>query len=144
MMALLTTMNSGVDLVLHAGGILSSYLAFSFEKFTLDDEMCGAVRRLHEGIQVDEDSLAYEVAAGVGVGGNYLAEDHTLQRCRTEFWRPTLSDRAGLDAWTKSGRLTATDRARQRWQKLVQKHEDPPMDAVVARQLHAYADERGC
>jgi trimethylamine---corrinoid protein Co-methyltransferase len=144
MMALLTTVSSGIDVVLHAGGILGSYLAFSFEKFVLDDEMCGMVRRFHEGIQVERDTLAYDLAAGVGIGGNYLAEDHTVQRCRTEFWRPELSDRGGLDAWMKSGRLSAVDRARQRWQKLVAKHQDPPLDALVARQLRAYIEEHGC
>jgi trimethylamine--corrinoid protein Co-methyltransferase len=144
MMALLTTVNSGVDVVLHAGGILSSYLAFSFEKFVLDDEMCGMVRRLHEGITVEPETLAFDVAERVGVGGNYLAEDHTVQRCRTEFWRPALSDRAGLDAYAQGRTLPIMERARQRWQKLVAKHEDPPLDAIVARQLRAYVDQHGC
>ena len=49
MLSLLTAINSGVDLVLHAAGILSSYLAFSYEKFVLDDEMCGMVRRFTGG-----------------------------------------------------------------------------------------------
>ena len=111
MMALLTTVNCGVDFMLHAGGILSVYLAFSFEKFVLDDEMCGMVRRFHEGIRVEPATLAYDVAASVGVGGNFLAEDHTVERCRTEFWRPAVCDRSGLDAWTKGGRQTAVDRA---------------------------------
>ena len=66
MMALLTTVNCGVDFMLHAGGILSSYLAFSYEKFVLDDEMCGMVRRFHEGIRVEPDTLAYDVAARRG------------------------------------------------------------------------------
>lgn len=144
MMALLTTVNSGIDVVLHAGGILSSYLAFSFEKFVLDDEMCGMVRRLHEGITVEPETLAFDVAERVGVGGNYLAEDHTVQRCRTEFWRPAVSDRAGLDAYAQGRTLPIMERARQRWQKLIARHEDPPLDAIVARQLRAYVDQHGC
>jgi trimethylamine--corrinoid protein Co-methyltransferase len=144
MMALLTTVNCGVDFMLHAGGILSSYLAFSFEKFVLDDEMCGMVRRFHEGILVEQDTLAYDVAESVGVGGNFLAEDHTVGRCRSEFWRPSVCDRSGLDAWMKGGRQTAVDRARQRWQKLVARHEDPPMDSATARQLQRYVDQYAC
>ena len=141
MMALLTTVNCGVDFMLHAGGILSSYLAFSYEKFVLDDEMCGMVRRFHEGIVVDPITLAYDVAAAVGPGGNFLTETTTVERCRTEFWRPALCDRAGLEAWMQGGRQTAVDRARQRWQKLVARHEDPPLDATTARQLRAYVEE---
>ena len=59
---------------LHAAGILSSYLAFSYEKFVLDDEMCGMMRALAWGFPVDPGALAYDVIAAVGPGGNYLSE----------------------------------------------------------------------
>ncbi|MFC2046141.1 trimethylamine methyltransferase family protein [Chloroflexota bacterium] len=141
MMSLTTSVNSGVDFVLHAGGILSSYLAFSYEKFILDDEMCGMVRRLYQGIAIDEDTLAYDVIANVGPGGNYLIEMHTVMRCRKEFWSPAVCDRAGLDTWMGGRRQDAVARARQRWQELVAEHEDPPLDETTARQLQAYVDE---
>jgi trimethylamine--corrinoid protein Co-methyltransferase len=142
MMSLLTTVNAGVDFVLHAGGILSSFLAFSYEKFVQDDEMCGMVRRLHQGIAVNPDTLAYEVAANVGPGGNYLMEMHTVRRCRTEFWKPDLCDRSGLEAWMQAGKRTTVDCARQRWQRLVAEHEDPPLDKTTALQLQEYVESK--
>jgi trimethylamine--corrinoid protein Co-methyltransferase len=141
MMALLTTANSGVDFVLHAAGILSSYLAFSLEKFVLDDEMCGMVRRLHRGFTVDPDTLDYDGIARVGPGGNYLMEDHTVERCRSEFWTPNVCDRGGLEAWMAGGRRDAVVRARARWQRLVQGHKDPELDQVIRRQLDEYLQE---
>jgi trimethylamine--corrinoid protein Co-methyltransferase len=141
MMSLMTTVDCGIDFVLHTGGILSSYLAFSFEKFVLDDEMCGMVRRFRQGIRVDPATLAYDVIAKVGPGGNYLVETHTVKRCRTEFWQPALCDRGGLEAWMLGGRQDAVDRARKRWQKLVDAHEDPPLDDTIARQLTDYVDQ---
>jgi trimethylamine--corrinoid protein Co-methyltransferase len=141
MMSLLTTVNSGVDFVLHAGGILSAYLAFSYEKFVLDDEMCGMVRRFRRGIEVEPGTLAYEVTEKVGPGGNFLMERHTVKRCRTEFWSPQLSDRAGMDAWMETGCETARDRAHRRWKKLLEAHRDPPMDGTVARQLETFVEE---
>jgi trimethylamine--corrinoid protein Co-methyltransferase len=142
MSALLTTVNSGVDFVLHAGGILSSYLAFSPEKLVLDDEMCGMMRRYEEGIEVTPDTLAYDVIANVGSEGNYLMEMHTVKRCRTEFWTPALVDRGGLEEWMDSGRERAVDRAHVRWQKLVAEHEDPALDEATVRQLEAFVEER--
>ena len=138
MMSLLTTVSSGIDFVLHAGGILNSYLAFSYEKFVLDDEMCGMVRRYHDGIIVTPDMLAYDVIARVGPGGNFLMEPHTVKRCRKEFWQPALCDRGGLEAWMQSGRQDAIARARRRWQSLVAEHQDPPFDATAARQLQVF------
>jgi trimethylamine--corrinoid protein Co-methyltransferase len=141
MLSLMTALNSGIDFVLHAAGILSSYLAFSYEKLVLDDEMCGLVRRVHQGITVDEDTLAYDVIAKVGPGGNYLVDMHTVERCRTEFWHPALCDRSGVEVWMQDGRRDAVARARQQWQMLLSRHLDPPLDATTARQLKAFMEE---
>jgi trimethylamine--corrinoid protein Co-methyltransferase len=141
MLSLLTTASCGVDFVLHSAGILSSYLAFSFEKFVLDDEMCGLVRRFWRGFEVSPETIALDVITNVGAGGNYLMETHTLKRCRTEFWQPSLSDRGGLEAWMAGGRQDAVARARRRWQKLVEAHEDPPLDGTIAQQLQSYVEE---
>ncbi|HET89218.1 MAG TPA: trimethylamine--corrinoid methyltransferase [Chloroflexi bacterium] len=138
MLSLVTTISSGIDFVLHAGGILSSYLAFSYEKLTLDDEMCGMVRRYRQGIAVNPETLSYDVIAQIGVGGNFLMETQTLKRCRSEFWQPHLCDRGGLEAWMQGGRETALDRAHRRWQKLVAEHQDPVLDETTARQLDAF------
>jgi trimethylamine--corrinoid protein Co-methyltransferase len=141
MMGMLTTVNSGADFVLHAAGILSSYLAFSFEKLVLDDEICGRARRFHRPLIVDADTLAYDVIARVGPGGHFLMEDETLERCRTEFWSPEVSDRTGLDDWVQAGRPDVVVRAHKRWQELIAAHEDPPLDAVTACQLKAFVEQ---
>ena len=138
MFSMLTTVNSGIDFVLHAGGILSAYLAFSYEKLVLDDEMCGMLKHYRRGITVTPETLAYEVTACVGPGSNYLSEMHTVERCRSEFWMPSVSDRSGMDAWMEGGREDALSRARRRWQKLVAEHEDPPLEGITARQLSEY------
>jgi trimethylamine--corrinoid protein Co-methyltransferase len=142
MFSMLTTVNSGIDFVLHAGGIVSSYLAFSYEKFVMDDEICGMLRHYLRGIQVNQDTLAYKVAANVGPGGHFLGEDHTLERCRTEFWQPDLFDRSGLEAWWDGDQLDVTARATQRWQELLASHEDPPLDKTIALKLQSYVEEQ--
>lgn len=142
MMSLLTTANSGVDFVLHAGGISSSYLAFSFEKFVLDDEICGMVRRFRRGIVVDPETLAFDVIARVGSGGNYLMENHTLERYRSEFWLPKVFSRTGIEKWQQEGRPDVKQRALSRWKKLVADHQDPPLEGSVTRQLQKYVESR--
>ncbi len=141
MMGMLTVINSGADFVLHAAGILSSYLAFSREKFVLDDEICGRVRRFHRPLVVDEETLAYDEIVRVGPGGNFLMEDQTLERCRTEFWEPVVSERTGLDEWEQAGRPDVVARATERWQRLVAAHEDPPLDQSTARQLKSFVEQ---
>jgi trimethylamine--corrinoid protein Co-methyltransferase len=140
MMGMLTVVNSEADFVLHAGGILSSYLAFSPEKLVLDDEICGRVRRFRQPLVVNDETLAYDAIARVGPGGHFLLEDETAKRCRTEFWQPAVSDRSNLDEWLQAGRPDILHQARERWQELVAAHQDPPLDNVTARQLEAFAE----
>ncbi len=141
MFSLMTTVFSGMDFILHSGGIISSYLAFSYEKFVMDDEMVGMLRHFMKGIAVTPDTLAAEVIAHVGPGGHFLGEDHTLNRCRSEFWQPVLADRSGLEAWWDGDQRDTTTRARQRWQDLVARHQDPEIDKITARQLKSYVAE---
>jgi trimethylamine--corrinoid protein Co-methyltransferase len=138
MLSLATTVGNGVDFVLHAAGILSSYLAFSYEKFVLDDEMCGMVRRFQRGIDVTPESLAYDAIAEVGPGGNFLMQEQTVVRCHTEFWQPALGDRSGLEAWMAGGRQDAVARAHDRWRQLVSDHDDPPLDAATGGRLKSF------
>lgn len=142
MASMLTTVNSGIDFVLHAGGILGSFLAFSYEKFVVDDEICGMMRHYNKKIEVSADTLAYDIIAKVGAGGHFLAEPHTLDRCRTEFWQPNLSDRSGIEAWWGGEQLDTATRAHQRWQDLVEKHEDPDLDEAIQKDLKAYVQAK--
>jgi trimethylamine--corrinoid protein Co-methyltransferase len=141
MFSMLTTVNSGIDFVLHAGGIMSGYLAFSYDKFVMDDEVCGMLRQYLKGIQVDADTLAYEVIAAVGPGGHFLGEDHTLERCRTEFFQPNLFDRSGLELWWGGDQLDTTARATKRWKELIAGHKDPPLEDIIVRQFQSYLEE---
>jgi trimethylamine--corrinoid protein Co-methyltransferase len=141
MLSLATAVHHRADFVLHAAGILGSYLAFSYDKFVLDDEMCGMVRHLQQGITVNPATLAYDVVVTVGPNGNFLTEKHTLDRCRSEFWEPAVSDRRGVDAWAAEGCQDAVTRARLRWQRLLAEHVDPPLDGATARRLAVFVED---
>jgi len=142
MFSLLTTVNSGTDFVLHSAGILSSYLAFSFEKFVLDDDMIGMVRHYLRGIEVTPETLGYEVIARVGHNGHFIGEDHTLERCRSAFWQPMISDRSGLaGGMSENGKQDATARAKARWKQLLCEYQEPPLDGLISRQIQSYVEE---
>jgi trimethylamine--corrinoid protein Co-methyltransferase len=38
-------------------------------------------------VQIDEDSLALDLARAVGPRGNYLAQQHTVDHCREHLWQ---------------------------------------------------------
>lgn len=138
MLSLSTTINCGIDFILHAGGILNSFLAFSAEKLVIDDELCGLLQHYHRPLVVDDETLALDSIARVGPGGNFLMEPETLERCRTAFWQPAVSDRAGLDAWMGAGRPEFPQQVRRRVERLLAEHVSPPLEAGVVQRLRAF------
>ncbi|HHW48138.1 MAG TPA: hypothetical protein GXX14_05915, partial [Clostridiaceae bacterium] len=60
MMSQYACMTSGNDFIVNCG-MFSTGLTFSLEQLVLDNEMVGIIRRMMEGIKVDEDTLAFDV-----------------------------------------------------------------------------------
>ena len=58
---LLTAALTGANYILHAAGIMETYMVSSLEKFVLDEENCGIVKHIRKGIPVNEDTLAFDV-----------------------------------------------------------------------------------
>ena len=138
MFSLYTTVFSGIDFVLHAAGIISSYLAFSYEKFVMDDELCGMLKHYIRGMEVSPETLAVEVIQNVGHDGHYLGESHTIERCRSEFWLPDLGDRSGLEAWWGGEQENTTTRCTQRWEGLLNEYLEPMLDQTLKKQVQDY------
>ncbi|MCE9612818.1 MAG: trimethylamine methyltransferase family protein [Lentisphaerae bacterium] len=98
-------------------GQLESELTFSPAQAVIDDEMIAYAARFQRGIAVNETTLATELVRAVGIGGQFLDQEHTLQHFREELFMPALLGRRKRDAWQAQGgkRLdeVATDRARE-------------------------------
>jgi trimethylamine--corrinoid protein Co-methyltransferase len=100
----LTVAMAGADCVHLAAGLMDSGSSISYEQFVIDNEIIGMIKRKLDGIAVNEDTLAYEVIEQVGPGGNYVAEDHTVDHMLDEFYYPNLSVRCNFDVWEERGR----------------------------------------
>ncbi|GAB6154332.1 glycine betaine--corrinoid protein methyltransferase [Desulfosporosinus burensis] len=130
---------AGVDFVLHAAGILESYMSMSMEKFMMDDELCSMVRRFLRGTNLDVKDLAVQLIHDVGPGGQFLTSDHTYQNFRTEFWQPTLSNRETYDQWRLNGSLPMLSQAEKRVNEIVDNYEIPYLDKSIERKLKKMA-----
>ena len=71
------------------------------------------VHRILEGIAVNEATLAFDVIESVGPGGNYIAEDHTVDHMMDEFFYPDLSVCSNFDIWEEQGQPDMLRRAKE-------------------------------
>ncbi|GAB4275355.1 MAG: glycine betaine--corrinoid protein methyltransferase [Deferrisomatales bacterium] len=141
-LALSTAVRSGVNFILHSAGILGSYIAMSVEKFLLDEELCGMVRKMTSPVTVTEDTIDVAMIRDAGIGGEYLTQPKTFELCRTEFFLPTLANRMNYEAWKAEGALDAAARATRLAEERLGGYEKPDIDPAVERDLAAYV-QRG-
>lgn len=139
MMNLHTAATAGVDFVLHAAGILESYMSISMEKFIVDDEICSMVRRFIKPTVINEEDLAVQLINEVGPGGQYLTTDHTYQHFRKEFWQPTMSNRDTYDQWRLNGSVPILTQAENRVNEVIDNYEIPHIDQSIDQKLKEMA-----
>lgn len=141
MMSLLMAQVSGVNFVLHSAGILESYNCMSYEKFIIDDEMCGIVKRIKRRYEVNEDTLGLDVIKEAGPGGHFIDKDHTFEHFRTEFYQPQLSNRDGFDDWYAKGSPQSKEAANKKYKEILEAYEAPDLPADVNRDLQKYIEK---
>ena len=138
MMNLLMALVCGANFVLHSAGILESFNCMSYEKFIMDEEMCGMAKRIHRAIDVNPDTLAFDVIKAVGPGGHFLDKDHTFDHFRTEFYQPRLSNRDDFVTWQANGSPQSLVSANMKVKQILNNYQAPELPASVDRDLQKF------
>ena len=137
-LALSTAARSGINFILHSAGILGSYIAMSFEKFLMDEEMCGIIRKLIKPIDVSAEAIDVEMIKNVGIGGQYLTQPKTFKLCRTEFYMTDFLNRQNYAGWKAAGSKRIDQVAAESLSHRLAAYEKPPIDPDVETALKAY------
>jgi trimethylamine--corrinoid protein Co-methyltransferase len=124
----------------HAG-IVGTDHGGSLEWLVLDDEAMGYARRVVRGFEVSEETLAADVVAQVGPGGNFMSEDHTLAHFREEFHiSAPIWTRQTFDVWLGKGGESMGDRASRRVDEILATHHVPALDPSLDREIDRIVD----
>jgi trimethylamine--corrinoid protein Co-methyltransferase len=112
---------------IHAGSLV--WLA-------LDHEIMEYIKRIARGFEVDGGMVAADVVNKVGPGGNFLAEEHTVQHFRKELWLAGPAwIRQSWDGWAESGKLSMADRLREQVKQILYSQEHEPLETGLAEQV---------
>ena len=133
---------AGANVCWQSAGWLEGGLVTSFEKFAADCEILDLLQRQFSPLQVDDASLAFDAHVEVGQGGHFFGAQHTLERFRECFWRPTVASTENFDRWTKNGSLDHAARASRRWRAMLDEYERPPLDEATEEELVEFVERR--
>ena len=136
---------AGGNYIHHSAGMLESMLTVAYEQYIIDNDINGMALRTLRGITVSPETLAEEVIASVGPGGNFLTQQHTLAHIRThEYFVPATADRRGRAAWETAGSIDARERARAIAREILQRSRGEFIPSDVERQIRNRFDLANC
>jgi trimethylamine--corrinoid protein Co-methyltransferase len=141
-MSLWGALLGGCNFILHAAGWLESGLTTSYEKFILDIEMLQMFAEVFQPVGAAPSDIALDAVAEVGAGGHFFGCAHTMERYRSAFYAPLVSDWRNSGAWADDGSKTATERATGIWQNTLHSFVPPARDPAVVEALDAYVERR--
>ena len=141
-MALWSAVMGHGNFIYHAAGWLEGGLVASFEKLVQDCEMLQHMSAMLQPIEVNADEIGLSAMQEVGPGGHFFGCDHTMQRYKTAFYEPFLSDWQNNENWQLAGAKDATARATETWQTALQEYEAPYTDPAINEAMLAYVAKR--
>lgn len=141
-LCLSTSVRSGAHFILHACGMVGTYIGMSFEKWLMDEEMCAMVRSMLTPLAITEEALDLETIKQVGAGGNYLMAPSTRTNCRSAFYAPRLYNKADHNRWQASGSPRIDRTASHALIKRLASYAKPPIDSRVETVLADFITRR--
>ncbi len=120
------------DMLLGAGFLHGSRI-WSYAEMMLDCEIFSVIHKIMQGIVVNDETLAMDVIASVGPGGNFLTQKHTRQHMR-DIFLPQFMDRRPYSEW-ETKKDDARDWALDKARKTLANHQPDILDPKISEEL---------
>jgi trimethylamine--corrinoid protein Co-methyltransferase len=125
---------AGANLI-YGAGMLEAGMTFSFGQLVIDDEIAAMVKRIVNGISLDDELMGVDLIKKVGIGNNFLTQRHTLNHLESEQVQATIIDRRMRGAWEKRGSKSLIQSANQKAAELLKTHEPQPLPQDLIKEL---------
>jgi trimethylamine--corrinoid protein Co-methyltransferase len=110
---------AGANFIHDAAGMMEFAMTACYEKFVIDNEILGMVMRAVAGVNVNKDTLAFDLIKEVGPGGNFVSARHTRNFMRREHYHASLSDQNNREEWEAKGGKAIWQKAGEKAKRLI-------------------------
>lgn len=118
-------------------GIVGADMGFSMEQLVLDNEWIDSYNRIMDGFEVNAETIAEDLIQELGIGANFIAEEHTVEHLRESLWQTRLMNRNGWENALPQGGIPLLDRVHARVEELTAGYRtmEPVVDAATCERL---------
>jgi trimethylamine--corrinoid protein Co-methyltransferase len=125
---------AGANLV-YGMGMLEMGQVLSFSQMVMDNEFAAMIKRTIRGIEVNDELMAVDVIKQVGIGGNFLGQQHTMDHIVGEQVQADLIDRRMRGGWEKKGAKDLHQSSVERAKKILETHQPKQLEDGLAEEL---------
>jgi trimethylamine--corrinoid protein Co-methyltransferase len=141
-MSLWGALLGGCNLLIHGAGWLEGGLCASYEKFIIDVEMLQMFAEIFQPLVANAAEIGLDAISEVPPGGHFFSTAHTMQRYKSAFYSPLVSDWRNYGQWLEDGALTVTQRANRVWRDTLERYTAPQRDPAVREELTSFVERR--
>ncbi len=120
----------GTNLV-HDNGYLGAGLVGSLETILMNSDVAGCIKRMQEGITINEETLCIDLIDKVGPGGEYIANKHTAKNFKKETWYPDYINRDQFQQWTLDGKRDVKEVISEKVKEIIEGDIKPILDEYI-------------
>jgi trimethylamine--corrinoid protein Co-methyltransferase len=132
-----TVIRNGANFIIHSCGQISSFMAISFEKWLIDEEVCQMIKTVLSQIPVTPETLDVDTIKSVGVGGEYLTHPTTYERFRS-LSQAGVFNRRAYPEWFQRGASRVDTEAAAALPQRIESYEKPLIDEGLEKELNDY------
>ena len=124
-------------------GHVENALTFSPMQLVIDNEIARYARRCVRAMEVNDETLAYDVIASAGIGGNTVSHEHTFAHFREEQLLTPFFD---VPVWGKGDSLDRErfeKRAAETARRILAEESEPPLTRDQERAIDEIVAEAG-
>jgi trimethylamine--corrinoid protein Co-methyltransferase len=125
---------AGANLI-YGMGMLEMGQVLSFSQMVMDNEFAAMIKRSVRGIEVNDELMAVNLIKQVGIGGNFLGQEHTMKHIVGEQVQADMIDRRMRGGWEKKGAKDLHQSSVERAKRILETHQPKQLEAGLAEEL---------
>ena len=141
MLSMFTACQNKVNLIVHSAGVLNSFAGISYEKFIMDLEIMDAIQFYLDDLNVNDDTLNFDLIKEIGHGGLYITSMDTMKKCRTHTWNPKTALRGSLMGMLPGEKFL--DNIEQQKKEMLSQWVKPEIPKGVKVEMEQYLETKG-
>ncbi len=129
---------AGANLI-YGLGMLESGMTIDYGQLVMDNEFAEMIKRVVNGVPVNEKTLAVDVIKNVGPFNQFMMEQHTFDHMRS-MSQPTLIDRNLREKWEDAGAKSMHEKAMDKARDILKNHKPTPLPDEVRAEMRSIVE----